>query len=779
MQTVKVKERMRRRSGLAKHGEAMRKYGLSVAFLIVLVAGLMAFEAARQPSSQGLPMFDSLYRSLQMFFIGFSLPDGAKNNTLLTAILTFLSYAAVVVSSSAVIAVFARSFGDPVWLRWQAWRREHRMPIILGQSEQWRRPRRRAVLLGFGTVNRAVAQSLKARNYAITAIDERFEEPAQLIARNNGVLLIAGDLTDLSSLERGRLAAADIIVVAAGNDVTNIEVAAAAHALERGANIYAHVASSSFADDLRESSDRGFPLAEGIRTFSVKRESARNLLRRAHLARRARECNQQCVHLIIVGMGDQGEAILLEALQDGIANDLHPPRITVIDKEAAIVAKRFWARWPSLSATGLPIDAAPIIRFVPLDIQSVNFSRLDELEVLEIAGNPATAYVFCCGEDATNLAAGMRLEYAMGLGRCPPATIYLAVWGAGIETELHDGRDPLGFCKLFGAIQPTIEGATFLVDDEDKLAAELHRAYEQKRRSVAGAGTPERTWSSIPQTMKEANRRAVRHAHVKLIDLDLQWRGMGEAVLPRINTETALTLTAVSENLDSSAILDGRLAVPPEHLLMAKLAQTEHRRWVVDRALDGWRPVRGVRDNTARLHPNMVPFDDLEEADQHYDTVLLRALLEGFGAGQEKHVVARPARRLAHIVAADGSIAGSIAPETTELLLVLPSQSYTFSPDGPSPALIRTIRDWSIRPDAYRLRFVFGQRFSVDIPHSQSAHAATYLRSIAACVPADVDVDVIHLYGLGPAANVPAVVIQDYLDRQLAAPWAPRVPSQI
>ncbi|MBU1334788.1 MAG: NAD-binding protein [Alphaproteobacteria bacterium] len=770
MQTGKAKKRTRRRDGLAKHGEALRKYGLSMAFLIVLIAGLLGFEAARQPSSEGLPMFDSLYRSLQMFVMGFSLPDGVKNNTWLTAILTFLSYAAVAVSSSAVIAVFARSFGDPVLLRWQAWRREHGIPGVLRQTEQWRRPRRRAVLLGFGTVNRAVAQSLKARNYAITAIDERFEEPAQLIARNNGVLLVAGDLTDMSSLERGRLASADIIVVAAGNDVTNIEIAAAAHALEQGANIYAHVASSSFADDLRESSDHGFPLAEGIRTFSVKRESARNLLRRAHLARKARECNQQRVHLVVVGMGDQGEAILLEALQDGIANDLHPPRITVIDKEADIVAKRFWARWPGLSAVGLPTDAAPIIRFVPLDIQSVNFSRVAELEALEIARNPVTAYVFCCGEDATNLAAGLRLENAMGLGRCPPATIFLTVWGAGIETELYDDRDPLGFCKLFGAVQPTMEGATFLVNDEDKLAAELHRAYEQKRRGGAGARTPERAWSSMPQTMKEANRRAVRHAHVKLIDLDLQWRGMGEAVLPKINTETALTLTAVPENLDSSAILDGRLAVPSEHRLMAKLAETEHRRWVVDRAMDGWQPVRGVRDNTARLHPNMVPFNDLEEADQHYDTVLLRALLEDFGAGEEKHMVARPARRSAHIVAADGSIAGPIAPDTTELLLVLPAQSYRFPPDGPSPTLIRTIRDWSTRPDACRLRLVLGQRFGVDIPHSHAAHAATYLRSIAACIPADVDLDVIHLYGVGPAANVPPAEIQDYLDRQLAAP---------
>ncbi|WEJ31700.1 NAD-binding protein [Devosia sp. SD17-2] len=767
MQTAKANKRIALRDGLAKHGEVLRKYGLSVAFFVVLTAGLMAFEAARQPSSEGLPIFSSLYRSLQMFVVGFSLPDGAKNNPWLTAILTFLSYAAVAISSSAVIALFARNFGDPLLLRWQAWRREHGIPIALRSTAHWREPRRRAVLLGFGTVNRAVAQSLKSHNYAITAIDERFEGPAQLIARNNGVLLIAGDLTDLSSLERGRLASADIIVVAAGNDVTNIEIAAAAHALEQGANIYAHVASPSFADDLRESSDRGFPLAEGVRTFSVKRESARNLLRRAHLARHARECNQPRVHLVIVGMGDQGEAILLEALQSAIANDLHPPRITVIDKDANIVAKRFWAQRPGLAAASLPTDAAPVIRFVPLDVQSMDFSRAEELDPLEVADNPVTAYVFCCGEDATNLAAGLRLEHAMCLGRCPPAAIFLAVWGAGIETEVYDDRDPLGFCKLFGAVEPTIEGATFLVKDEDELAAELHGAYEKKRRSGVGADTLDRAWQSMPQTMKEANRRAVRHAPVKLVDLDLQWRGMGEATLPKIDTETARMLNAVPENIDCSAILGGRLAAPPEHRMMAKLAQTEHRRWVVDRALDGWHPVDGARDNTARQHPNMVSFDELDDDDQHYDTVLLRALLEEFGRSQEKGVVARPARRSVHIVSPDGSINDPVALDTTELLLALPAQDYRFPPDGPSPSLIATIRDWATGPDACRVRLVLGQRFSVDIPHSPAAHAAGYLRSLAASIPADVDLDVIHLYGTGPAANVPTLLMQSYLQRQV------------
>lgn len=751
-----------------RFGEIARRHGLSVAFLLVVVLGTWAFESARQVGAQGVPLLDSLYRSLQMFVMGFSMPEGAKGNVFLSTVLTILSYSAVAVSSSAIIAVFARRLGDPLRLRWQAWRYRHGLPGWRRLSAEGCRPRKRAVLLGFGTVNRAIAQSLRAKGYTITAIDERFDEPAQIIARNNGVLLVAGDLTDLSSLERGWLGLADIIAVAAGNDVINIEIAAAAHSLEPTANIHAHVASASFADDLRESADKGFPLAEGIQTFSVKQESARNLLRRAHLAREAREHRQGQVHLIIIGMGDQGEAILLEALQSAISTDLAAPLITIVDKDAETVAARFRARHGGLFDPALPGEARPTIDFIALDVQTVDFLHSENLNPFGVSVAPATAYVFCCGEDATNLAAGLRLEHAMSLGRCAPAAIYLTVWGAGIDAEVYDHRDPLSYCKLFGAVEPTMAGAAFLNGDPDRLAEGLHAAYEKQRLADAQPGTPMRPWAGMPQTMKEANRRAVRHAHNKLIDLDLQWRGMGGVALPTIDADTARVFGAVPENLDSPGILDGRVAAMPEYQFMAKLAEAEHRRWLVDRAMDGWRPVaKGSRDNGARLHPNMVPFRRLDERDQHYDTVLVRALLEQFGSMHENTPVARRARRSALTIGEHAEVRGAIALGTTELILALPAQSYNFSEDRLA-ALLQTIHDWAVTPAACRVRLVLGQRFGVDIPHSAGAGSAAYLQALVRGIPEHIDLSVVRLYGAGPDAATPPGMMEAYLAEAIA-----------
>lgn len=737
--------------------ELVRKHGLLFGFLLVLVLGTLAFEAARTPGEEGLPILASLYLSLRMFVFEFAMPGGAADNLALSWLLTILSYAAVIISSSAVIGFFAQRLSAPLRLKLQA---------LQHNSSHWpsagRGPRKRAVLLGFGKINRAVAQTLTARGYSITAIDERFDEPAQLIARNNLVLLVPGDLSDSASLRRAFMGAADMVIVAAGNDVTNIEVAAAAHKLAPQANVFAHVASPGFSDALRESMDTGFALAEGIRTFSVKEESARNLLRRAHLAREARERGQQSVHLVIVGMGDQGEAILIEALQSAMAIDLGPPHITLIDKNAATLEIGFKARRPGLYERSLPTEARPCISFLPTDIETVDFADEDWPGSV-----PVTAYVFCCGEDATNLAAGLRLEHSMNLGRRAPAPIFLTVWGAGIDLELHDNRDPLGHCVLFGAVEPTIAGAAFLKGDPDLLASRLHDAYERQRCGAAGPDEKPRPWSGMPQTMKEANRRAVRHAHVKLIDMDLHWRGMGAADLPTIAADIAPTLNTVRSDIDSPAILDGRLKASLPERLMAELAETEHRRWLVDRALDGWRCSQdGTRDNAARTHPNILPFRNLRPDDQHYDTVLVRALVEEFGRLLGSTETAYAAKRSCLVVAADGTTAGTIQPGTTELIVAFPSQRYRIA-HSPPVEFARAIKAWSETARACRVRVVLGQRFSSGVPHSEAAINAEGLRALVRSVPVHLDMSIVHLYGTNARPAPTLTGLDEYLARAL------------
>lgn len=52
--------------------------------------------------------------------------------------------------------------------------------------------------------------------------------------------------------------------------------------------------------------------------------------------------------------------------------------------------------------------------------------------------------------------------------------------------------------------------------------------------------------------------------------------------------------------------------------LVEVLARNTHDLWARKRIADGW--VHGPRrDDTARTHPNLVPYDDLAESEKEYD----------------------------------------------------------------------------------------------------------------------------------------------------------------
>lgn len=54
------------------------------------------------------------------------------------------------------------------------------------------------------------------------------------------------------------------------------------------------------------------------------------------------------------------------------------------------------------------------------------------------------------------------------------------------------------------------------------------------------------------------------------------------------------------------------------------MARPEHNRWWVERALAGW--IEGPRDDLRLSHPNMVPFDELDEETKAFDRQAIRSM---------------------------------------------------------------------------------------------------------------------------------------------------------
>jgi RyR domain len=127
--------------------------------------------------------------------------------------------------------------------------------------------------------------------------------------------------------------------------------------------------------------------------------------------------------------------------------------------------------------------------------------------------------------------------------------------------------------------------------DEDlveRLARAIHANYLAE---FAPDGPP---WDQLDEDLKEANRAQARDIGAKLerIGADVSEDGSGGPAF-----------TFSDEELDT-------------------LARAEHERWVAQRTEAGWHP--GDRNDTAKLHPSLVPWEELSELEQDKDRDAVR-----------------------------------------------------------------------------------------------------------------------------------------------------------
>lgn len=115
-------------------------------------------------------------------------------------------------------------------------------------------------------------------------------------------------------------------------------------------------------------------------------------------------------------------------------------------------------------------------------------------------------------------------------------------------------------------------------------------------------------WEALPEEFRESNRDQAREIRQKL--QELRYR-----VLPK----------CVGVDRPITAFTDDQID---------RLARMEHDRWVEEKQRNGW--VLGPRDNEKKVHPDLIPWDELDEAGKEKDRNAVRTipeLLEGVGLG--------------------------------------------------------------------------------------------------------------------------------------------------
>ncbi len=127
-------------------------------------------------------------------------------------------------------------------------------------------------------------------------------------------------------------------------------------------------------------------------------------------------------------------------------------------------------------------------------------------------------------------------------------------------------------------------------------------------RSVFALETPQRHFPSMPQDGKGDFANKILHK------IDRHWNHADK-------------MSYIPKPLDTSAVV-----LPPElGALTERLAENTHELWAAQRLSQGWSH-GPQRDDTRKLHPCLVPYEQLPESEREYDRITalgtLKAILK-------------------------------------------------------------------------------------------------------------------------------------------------------
>jgi hypothetical protein len=329
--------------------------------------------------------------------------------------------------------------------------------------------------------------------------------------------------------------------------------------------------------------------------LDVDATAARALLSRWPLHRTFDPPYQQRPHLLIAGFGPFARAYFLQALRVGQYGE-RPPVVTLLAEPPDT-----WRDW--IAASHPQADACAELRF-------------GVLSAPDLDGAPPLSTAIVCGlSPAAGLGLGRRLV-ALAAERGASPLVLLAA-DADWPTDWLRGDLPDWDGQLV-PVQPVrvaLSRDVLLEGRDDALAEVVHEHYRDTSAAQGrdpAAAPSGRPWALLATSYRDANRHQADHLWAKLAVTDCR---------------------AVPEEMVES------FAFAPAEV--ERLAIIEHRRWAVDRWLDGWR-YGSERDNARKLHPQLIPYADLSDAMQDLDRFAVRlvpALLARSGLGVVRRLI--------------------------------------------------------------------------------------------------------------------------------------------
>jgi voltage-gated potassium channel Kch len=576
--------------------------------MTAIILGTLGYGSA----IRGLPFGDRLYDTINLFHLG-----GTSSLTppLPTTLEIARWMAPVTLGLAGLWAANSLLTEQFTHLRVRWWCRKH------------------VIVCGLGTFGRAIAEGFDARGDQVVVVDR---DPAGYDAawcRSAGIPLVHGDATDWRVLETAGLSRARRVIAVCGTDGVNAEVALHVRNRRRGTSrpidCYVHLDDSDLCALLEEHSRTLDRLAIRVHFLNVNRAGPMAILQSYS------ELFEPRAAVVAGGVNKVGTRVLLHQYSDQLASGPGPPHVIVVGSEPLALAlvtgaaRSWWFdRRVSQPPEGDGATAArlPVVTLVAKDAEErrqqllARYPRLDDacrLEAVQVdADDPAVSMppllldgaaitrgvaFICLADESRCLAAAIRLRRAVP----EPLPIVACILGrsgsvSGIDVVGEQLRSRS--ISTFPLLRRVCDPEFVLNDLTETIARTLHSNYLDDRRSD-GTYDPvgkesHRDWDELPETYRESNRAQAQVATARLAKVGYEIRPTDdwEVPLPGFNEEEIETM-----------------------------AIAEHERWCNERIGDGWTYGK-ERDNANKRHPDIKPWEQLDEPTKEKDREVVREL---------------------------------------------------------------------------------------------------------------------------------------------------------
>jgi hypothetical protein len=541
---------------------------------MTLVLGVIGFTGLNE---EPLPISTRIYLAVQLL----TMESGAlAEQSQVSWSLQLARWAGVVTSLGTILNTLLAVFAQKI----------HRFLL--------RRISEHAVIIGVGQSGTQLATDLLADGYRVTVIESDVGKPALAALAERGANEVIGDAREPETLEAAAVHNAEILAVVAGSDIRNLEIISAVGQASRKRNrhapplrCYVHIVDERLGRlHERRLSDGVTPLPLETSSFNRFTNSARLLFAETPLDReRIVHGDDRQVHLVIIDLSPLGEALLKQALAIGHYANNVPLAVTVIDESASRKEQSLLVRIPEL-------HQCADLTFVDGYMEQESVRK----HLREFLNNPQQiASVAVCREDAQSALTGCMDLIPLLTDFNNTVFVNLAEDECA-ATSLNISQDEPMRLIPFGNSEVVCSAQAVVRRELDILARKIHNEYCAKR---ARDGDSEqdypamRAWERLDGELRDMNRQQADHIPVKLRALGCRMlAGSGEAGAFRLSDDE-----------------------------IEALAKTEHRRWCASRRLAGWR-FASTRNNVAKHHPDLVPWEELDESTRDYDREPVRNL---------------------------------------------------------------------------------------------------------------------------------------------------------